>query len=92
MLSVVFKNSLLEYYESTEEYEKCKYVANFFQNLEKEILLNSVVKSVEIHNMVFHPLKRRKRCMGRAYLLRQKEIEETIWLYQQSFRSSHASL
>ena len=45
----VIKNSLLEYYESTEEYEKCKYVANFFQNLEKEILLKSVVKSVEIH-------------------------------------------
>ena len=44
----VFKNSLLEYYESTEEYEKCKYVANFFQNLEKEIILNSVVKSIEI--------------------------------------------
>ena len=42
------KNSLLEYYESTEEYEKCKYVANFFQNLEKEIILNSVVKSIEI--------------------------------------------
>ena len=44
----VIKNSLLEYYESTEEYEKCKYVANFFQNLEKEIIINSVVKSIEI--------------------------------------------
>jgi len=44
----VIMNSLLEYYESTEEYEKCKYVANFFQNLEKEIILNSVVKSIEI--------------------------------------------
>jgi hypothetical protein len=43
----VIKNSLLEYYESTEEYEKCKYVTDFFSKLEKELLINSIVKSVE---------------------------------------------
>lgn len=43
----VIKKSLLEYYESTEEYEKCKYVTDFFSKLEKELLINSIVKSVE---------------------------------------------
>jgi hypothetical protein len=42
----VIKNSLLDYYESTEEYEKCKYVTEYFDNLEKELLLRAVVKSV----------------------------------------------
>lgn len=28
------KRSLLEYYESTEEFEKCKYIVDFFKDLE----------------------------------------------------------
>lgn len=43
----VIKNSLLEYYESTEEYEKCKYVSDFFLKLEKDLLVDSIVKSAE---------------------------------------------
>jgi glucosamine 6-phosphate synthetase-like amidotransferase/phosphosugar isomerase protein len=43
----VIKNSLLDYYESTEEYEKCKYVTEFFFKLEKELLVNSIVQSAE---------------------------------------------
>lgn len=43
----IIKTSLLDYYESTEEYEKCKYVTDFFTKLEKELLVNSIVKSVE---------------------------------------------
>jgi len=43
----IIKTSLLDYYESTEEYEKCKYVTDFFTKLEKELLVNSIVKSAE---------------------------------------------
>jgi hypothetical protein len=31
------KDSLLNYYESTEEYEKCQFIKEFFEELEKEI-------------------------------------------------------
>ena len=31
------KNTLLEYYESTEEFEKCKFVADFFEEIEDSI-------------------------------------------------------
>lgn len=30
------KNSLIAYYESTEEFEKCKYIVEFFEKLESE--------------------------------------------------------
>lgn len=30
------KKSLIAYYESTEEFEKCKYIVEFFQKLENE--------------------------------------------------------
>jgi hypothetical protein len=30
------KKSLLSYYESTEEFEKCTYIKNFFDELERE--------------------------------------------------------
>jgi hypothetical protein len=30
------KQSLISYYESTEEFEKCKYVKEFFEKLESE--------------------------------------------------------
>jgi len=41
------KNSLLEYYESTEEYEKCKYINDFFTMLEKEIGLLEIVGALQ---------------------------------------------
>jgi hypothetical protein len=31
------RDSLLAYYEQTEEYEKCMFVKGFFEELEKEI-------------------------------------------------------
>jgi hypothetical protein len=31
------KNTLLEYYESTEEFEKCKFVVDFFCEIEDSI-------------------------------------------------------
>ncbi len=37
------KASLLRYYESTEEYEKCQYITNFFSKLEKDILLSQIL-------------------------------------------------
>lgn len=33
----LIKESLIKYYESTEEFEKCKYIVKFFEDLEKEI-------------------------------------------------------
>lgn len=35
------KNSLLFYYESTEEYEKCQYIKEFFEKLDAEFSKNS---------------------------------------------------
>ena len=31
------KSSMLSYYESTEEYEKCRFIKNFFDDLESMI-------------------------------------------------------
>jgi hypothetical protein len=42
----VIKSSLLRYYESTEEYEKCQYITNFFANLEKEILKGILISQI----------------------------------------------
>jgi hypothetical protein len=39
----VIKKSLLDYYESTEEYEKCKYINEFFLKLEKELALLNLI-------------------------------------------------
>jgi hypothetical protein len=47
----IIKASLLLYYESTEEYEKCKYVTEFFSKLEKDLLIESIVKSAEKKNL-----------------------------------------
>lgn len=33
----IIKDALIRYYESTEEFEKCKYIVGFFEDLEKEI-------------------------------------------------------
>jgi hypothetical protein len=33
----IIKESFIRYYESTEEFEKCKYIVGFFEDLEKEI-------------------------------------------------------
>jgi len=40
------KTSLLDYYESTEEYEKCKYITEYFTELEKEIGLMEIVGAI----------------------------------------------
>jgi hypothetical protein len=41
------KSSLLSYYESTEEFEKCKFVSEFFDRLEKEIKISQVLISLK---------------------------------------------
>lgn len=40
------RTSLLDYYESTEEYEKCKYITEYFMELEKEIGLLEIVGAI----------------------------------------------
>jgi len=44
----VIKKSLISYYESTEEFEKCKFVSGFFDQVEKEIKVNQVINSLKI--------------------------------------------
>jgi hypothetical protein len=41
------KSSLLNYYESTEEFEKCKFVSDFFEQLEREIGVAQVLNSLK---------------------------------------------
>ena len=43
----IIKTSLLSYYESTEEFEKCKFISDFFDRVEKEVKLLEVVKSLK---------------------------------------------
>jgi hypothetical protein len=43
----MIKNSLLEYYESTEEYEKCKYISDYFEKLEKEIGISKIIEDLK---------------------------------------------
>ena len=43
----VIKSSLLSYYESTEEFEKCKFISEFFDQVEKEVRLLEVVGSLK---------------------------------------------
>jgi len=33
----ILKTSMLDYYESTEEFEKCKNIKEFFENLERDL-------------------------------------------------------
>lgn len=33
----LIRESLIKYYESTEEFEKCKFIVGFFEDLEKDI-------------------------------------------------------
>jgi len=40
------RTSLLDYYESTEEYEKCRYITEYFNELEKEIGLMKIVGAI----------------------------------------------
>jgi hypothetical protein len=40
------KTSLLSYYESTEEYEKCRYVNEFFLGVERELSLLNLINSL----------------------------------------------
>jgi len=44
----VIKKSLISYYESTEEFEKCKFVSEFFDRVEKEIKVNQVINALKI--------------------------------------------
>jgi hypothetical protein len=44
------KGSLLNYYESTEEFEKCKFISDFFDKLEKEVLVSQVLESLKKNN------------------------------------------
>ena len=41
------KNTLLEYYESTDEFEKCKFVVDFFCEIE-----NSIEKEKQNNNKI----------------------------------------
>lgn len=41
------KSSLLRYYESTEEFEKCKFITEFFDLLEKEIGLSQILEAIK---------------------------------------------
>ena len=41
------KSSLLTYYESTEEFEKCKFISEFFDDLEKEIRISQILQSIK---------------------------------------------
>jgi hypothetical protein len=41
------KSTLLEYYESTEEFEKCKFVSDFFNDLEKELKISTILNSIK---------------------------------------------
>jgi hypothetical protein len=41
------KSSLLNYYESTEEFEKCKFISDFFDDLEKEIRISQILESMK---------------------------------------------
>ena len=43
----VIKKSLISYYESTEEFEKCKFVSEFFDQVEKEIRVNQVINALK---------------------------------------------
>lgn len=40
------KKSLLSYYESTEEFEKCKYIKDFFERLEIEATESKVYNDI----------------------------------------------
>ena len=47
----VLKASMLDYYESTEEFEKCKKIKDFFDKLEEDLLegfdINEIGKNQE---------------------------------------------
>lgn len=41
----IIKDSLLKYYESTEEFEKCKFIKEFFQDVENKIVSGESIKN-----------------------------------------------
>ena len=41
------KSSLLIYYESTEEFEQCKFISDFFDDWEKEIRISQILQSIK---------------------------------------------
>lgn len=40
------KESLLKYYESTEEFEKCKFVKDFFDQIERKVSENKIFNQI----------------------------------------------
>lgn len=44
------KGELIAYYESTEEYEKCKFINNFFVELEKNLSLMDLLTDLKAKN------------------------------------------
>ena len=43
----IIKKSLISYYESTEEFEKCKFVSEFFDQVEKEVRVSQVMDALK---------------------------------------------
>lgn len=43
----ILKESMISYFEETEEFEKCAYVVNFFDTVEKEISINNIVEGLK---------------------------------------------
>ena len=43
------ESSMLKYYESTEEFEKCKYILDFFNDLDKTLRLS--LETIDIENL-----------------------------------------
>lgn len=39
----LIKERIVSYYENTEEYEKCNFLKDFFDQIEKEIKLNGII-------------------------------------------------
>lgn len=39
----VIKEKIISYYEGTEEFEKCAFIKNFFEDVEKELGISEVI-------------------------------------------------
>ena len=40
----IIRESLLRYYESTEEFEKCKFIKDFFEDVENKIISSEKIE------------------------------------------------
>jgi len=43
----VIKERIVSYYEGTEEYEKCDFLKDFFDQIEKEIAINGIITGLD---------------------------------------------